>query len=99
LPFLNDRDRTAPDLSDAFNLDTPRDPKTSWPVTVPLPVPLQAPKPDLMSPELARQPLNALERGIVGLTMAAFNEAGDVPTTLGPAHAVLTRLAKGAFGP
>jgi phospholipase C len=94
LPPLNDRDRTAPDLSDVFNLDTPRDPKT-WPDPL---LPLRAPKPDPSSPELAHHPLNGLERHIVGLTMAAFNEVGEIPATLGAAHALMTRMAKAAFG-
>jgi hypothetical protein len=51
-----------------------------------------------LSPELAQHPLNGLERHIVGLAMAAFNEVGEIPTTLGAAHAHLTRMAKAAVG-
>jgi len=42
LPLLTERDRGAPDLSDAINLDTPRDPST-WPMPVPRPPALHPP--------------------------------------------------------
>jgi len=38
LPYLTERDHNAPDMSDALNLTTPR-PASTWPVTVPRPVP------------------------------------------------------------
>ncbi len=37
MPFLTERDKMAGDLSNAINLDEPRDPKT-WPVTMPRPI-------------------------------------------------------------
>ena len=101
LAHLTERDRTAPDLSDAINLAQPRPPR-SWPVTVPRPVPPSALNNDPTSPELAGRPLNPLERHIVGLAMAQFNKVeptpGEIPTTVGPAYALLSRLAQGQFG-
>jgi len=101
LPHLTQRDRTAPDLSDAINLALPRPPR-SWPVTVPRPVPPSMLNTDPTSPELARRPLNPLERHIVGLAMAQFNKVeptpDQIPTTVGAAHALLSTLAQGAFG-
>ena len=101
LPHLTERDRTAPDLSNAFNRASARDPST-WPVTVPRPVPPDATATDPLGPTLAPQPLNDLERHLVGLTMAWFNGVeparADIPTTLGAAYTLLRRLAQGAFG-
>jgi phospholipase C len=101
LPHLTERDRTAPDLSNAFNLGSARDPST-WPVTVPRPVPPDATDTDPLGPTLAPQPLNDLERHLVGLTMAWFNGVepadADIPTTLGAAYTLLRQLAQGAFG-
>ena len=99
---LTQRDRRAPDLSDAINLTVPRAPST-WPVTVPRPVPPFALNTDPTSPELAPLPLSDLERDIVGLAMAYFNGVepaqAAIPTTIGDAYALLQQLAAGAFGP
>jgi len=102
LPYINHRDRTAPDLSDAFNLSTPR-PPASWPVTVPLPVPPSALETDPLLPPLKDLPLNGLERAIMGLAMARFNGTEPtpdaIPATVGAAYTLLSQIAKGAFGP
>jgi phospholipase C len=101
LPHLTERDRDAPDLSDALNLSAVRPPST-WPVTTPRPVPPIVAETDPLSPTLAPRPLNDLERAIVGLAMAHFTgvepTADTMPTTLGAAYTLLRRLAKGAFG-
>jgi phospholipase C len=101
LPHLTERDRSAPDLSDAINLNTPRQPST-WPVTVPRPVPPYLSETDPLAADLAPRPLNDLEQAIVGLTMAYFNgvepAAADIPTTQADAYLLLKRLAAGKFG-
>ena len=98
LPYLNERDRSAADLSDAFNLEHGIREAKDWPVTVPRPVPPQMQTPDPSSAEFAQHPLNPLERHIVGLAMAVFREPGDIPTTLGAAYDLLARISHGAFG-
>jgi len=98
---LTERDRGAPDLSDAINLTTARSPST-WPVTVPRPVPPSALNTDPTSAALAPIPLNELERHIVGLAMAQFTGVepteASIPTTIGEAYALLKPLTAGAFG-
>jgi len=101
LPHLTERDREAPDLSDAYNLTRPRAAST-WPVTVPRPVP-PAVDIDPLSPATATRPLNELEQHVVGLAMAYFlghePAASEIPTTIGAAYALLEQIAGGAFGP
>jgi hypothetical protein len=101
LPYLTERDRLAPDLSEALNRDTPRDPRT-WPVTEPLSVPTPAAGMGSAPPELAKLALNNLGRHIAGLAMAVFNKAepapADIPANAGDAHSLISRLAKDAFG-
>jgi phospholipase C len=101
IPYLTERDRLAPDLSDALNLESPRDPN-SWPVTAPRPVPPAAATAESLPPEIEKQALNNLQRHVVGLTMAVFNKVepalAEIPKTAGEAHALISRLAKGAFG-
>ena len=98
---LTDRDRHAPSLADALNLETPRPPLT-WPVTVPPPVSPGALYADPLSPEIAKRPLNKLERDIVGLAMTVIDghapDPADIPTNLGAAFDLMCRLAEGAFG-
>ncbi|MEO8304872.1 MAG: alkaline phosphatase family protein [Betaproteobacteria bacterium] len=102
LPYLTERDRTAPNLTEAYNLATPRSP-SSWPVTVPPPVPPSALLTDPLSPALANRPLNGLERDMMGLAMARFTgaepAAGAIPGTVGEAYTLLSQIAGGAFGP
>jgi phospholipase C len=69
LPPLTDRDASAPDLGVAFNRTTPRD-RGDWPVITPTPVPAQ----DQSTPVLA-QPLNSLQKDIVGMVAAANGES------------------------
>ncbi len=97
MPFLTERDKTAPDLSVALNLDEPRDPKT-WPVTVPRPTPVRDLDPQNPELERAEHVMNGLERHVVGMAMTAFNEAGEIPNTIGEAQGLLKRIAAGAFG-
>jgi phospholipase C len=101
LDALNERDRNAPDLTDALNLENPRLPE-AWPQTVPLPVPAGALYTDPFSPEIAERPLNALERDIVGLAMTVIDgdppNPADIPTKLGAAFDLMCRLASDAFG-
>ena len=95
---LTDRDRGAPDLSDAINLTTARSPST-WPVITPRPVPPSALNTDPTSPELAPLPLDGLERDIVGLALAYFApNTATIPSTLGEAYATLKPLTAGKFG-
>lgn len=98
---LNDRDRDAPGLSDALNLETSRPPHT-WPVTIPPSVPPGALYTNPLSPEIAKRPLNRLERDIAGLAMTVIDghapDPADIPTNLGAAFDLLCRLAKDAFG-
>ena len=99
---LTERDRNAPDLSNAFNLATTRPPST-WPVTVPLPVPPVAMETNPLSTNVASVPLNGLGLQIMGLAMTHFLgrevSAAEIPTTIGAAYTLLSQLAKGAFGP
>ena len=91
LDALTDRDRNAPDLSDAINLATPRDPST-WPTPIPRP----APPP----PTLDQRPLNDLEKTIVGLAIARFSPQPALtamPATLGSAQSFLRNLVGDAF--
>src|SRR5207253_10074578 len=101
LAHLTERDRTALDLADAINLRTPRPPST-WPVTVPRPVPPEVSETDPLAAGLAPRPLNDLEHTLVGLAMAQFNgvePAQDaIPQTQADAYVLLKRLADGKFG-
>ncbi|MEP7330185.1 MAG: alkaline phosphatase family protein [Betaproteobacteria bacterium] len=102
LPHLTNRDIDAQDLRDAVSQAAVRDPST-WPVTVPRPVPPDAQLSDPTVPPLSKQPLNDLERNIYALAMTHFTgvEVTDdgIPDTLGEAYAMLQPRAKGAFGP
>ena len=73
LKHLTERDRNAPDLSDAVNLTQMqmRDPST-WPVTVPGPQPPGSLNVNPLSPELAKVPLNELELHMVALALTYF---------------------------
>jgi len=89
---LTERDRNAPDLSDAITLDEPRSP-SSWPNPIPRVVP---PPP----PGLEQRPLNNLEKTIVGLAIARFSpqpEATAIPSTLGGAQILLKSLVGDRF--
>jgi phospholipase C len=101
LPFLTDRDRSAPDIGDAINLASARDPAT-WPVTVPPPQPPGSDNLDPTSPALANVALNDLGRHIVATAMGYFSGVepapDDVPTTIGAAYAILKPLTAGKFG-
>lgn len=93
LPLLTERDRGAPDLSDAINLDTPRDPST-WPTPVPRPPALHPPG------RLEDRPPNDLEKTIVGLAIARFGpltSATAIPQTVGEAQTLLRTLVGDAF--
>jgi phospholipase C len=100
LPHLTERDRTAPDLADAINLRTPRHPST-WPVTVPRPVPPEVSETDPLAAGLAPRPLNDLERSHVGLSMAQFKGVEpaqeEIPQTQAEAYVLLKQLAEGKF--
>jgi len=92
LPFLTERDRHAPDLSDSINLIEARSPST-WPTPVPRPVP---PPPA----GLEQRPLNDLEKTIVGLAIARFSpvpNATRIPDRLGDAQTLLRSLVGDAF--
>jgi phospholipase C len=99
---LTDRDRDAPDLSDAINLQAPR-PAATWPTTVPPPQPPGAGLTDALSPQLAPVPLNDLERHIVGLALAYFRGRepleSEIPRTTGEAYALLRPMVGDTFGP
>lgn len=101
LPHLTERDRTAPDLADAFNLSVPRAPST-WPVTVPRPVPPELSETNPLAAGLAPRPLNDLEQALVGLAMAYFQgvepAADAIPKTQADAYTLLQQLAQGRFG-
>ena len=101
LPYLTQRDRTAPDLADAINLQTARQPST-WPVTVPRPVPPELSETNPLAADLAPRPLNDLENTLVGLTMAYFNGVEPtedaLPKTQSEAYVLLKQLADGKFG-
>ena len=93
LPLLTERDRGAPDLSDAINLDSPRDPST-WPTPVPRPPALHPPG------RLEDRPPNDLEKAIVGLAIARFGpmtSATAIPQTVGEAQTLLRTLVGDAF--
>ncbi|MFO1412432.1 MAG: alkaline phosphatase family protein [Burkholderiales bacterium] len=101
LPHLTERDRGAPDLADALNLASPRDPST-WPVTVPPPQPPGAGYTDPTAPAVAGIPLNDLQRHIVATAMGYFTGVVPpvelVPKTVGEAYATLKPLTAGKFG-
>lgn len=89
---LTERDRGAPDLSDAITLTEPRSPST-WPTPIPRPVP---PPPA----GLEQRPLNDVEKSIVGLAIARFSPqpaATAIPGTLGDAQTLLRSLVGEAF--
>ena len=89
LDALTDRDRNAPDLSDAINLTQPRDPST-WPSPIPRP----APPP----PSLDERPLNGVEQILVGLALAKFSpQPVPMPTRLGDAVSLLRSLVGDTF--
>ena len=93
LTFLTERDRNAPDLSDAINLTEPRDPST-WPTPIPRPAGLHPPG------RLEDRPPNDLEKTIVGLTIARFSpqpSATPMPETVGEAQTLLRTLVGDAF--
>jgi len=101
LPYLTERDHNAPDMSDALNLTTPR-PASTWPVTVPRPVPPELSETNPLAAGLAPCPLNDLEQALVGLAMAYFQRteptADTIPKTKAEAYALLQQLAQGKFG-
>jgi phospholipase C len=101
LDHLTDRDRDAPDLSDAINRTSFRDPST-WPVTGPPQVSQGAFNLDPMSPELAPVRLNELELHIVALALTYFTgveqTTDSVPKTVGAAYSQLKPLVTGVFG-
>ena len=101
LAHLTERDRTAPDLADAINLKMQRPPST-WPVTVPRPVPPEVSETDPLAAGLAPRPLNDLEHTLVGLAMAQFNGVEpaqeSIPQTQAEAYVLLRQLAAGKFG-
>ena len=93
LAFLTERDRNAPDLSDAINLTEPRDPST-WPTPIPRPAGLHPPG------RLEDRPPNDLEKTLVGLTIARFSpqpSATPMPETVGEAQTLLRTLVGDAF--
>ena len=90
LPLLTERDRGAPDLSDAINLDKPRDPST-WPTPVPRPPALHPPG------RLEDRPPNDLERTTTGLAIARFGpltSATAIPQTVGEAQTPLPNAGR-----
>ncbi|MFT3928547.1 MAG: alkaline phosphatase family protein [Myxococcales bacterium] len=93
LSALTDRDRDAPDLADAINLDAVRVP-SSWPSPTPRPVP---PPPS----DVDGRPLNDLEQTIVGLALSRFAAPGlqarAMPSTVGDAQAMLRSLVGDTF--
>jgi phospholipase C len=101
LPHLTERDVDAPDLADAINLATMRDPST-WPVTVPPPQPPGSGNTDPLSPQLANLPLNDLEKHFVATALDYFTgrvwSVDEVPQTVGAAYATLAPYTAGKFG-
>jgi phospholipase C len=94
---LTSRDAGAPDLSDALNLATPRDPD-AWPVTAPLPVPTV---PSATDPALAATPISGLEIHSLGLLMAAVSDQEpDLPSsmTVGEGLEILYSFGRKLFG-
>jgi phospholipase C len=93
LQFLTERDRNAPDLSDAINLTEPRDPST-WPTPIPRPAGLHPPG------RFEDRPPNDLENTIVGLTLARFGTpatANAKPQTVGEAQTLIRSVVGDAF--
>jgi phospholipase C len=101
LPHLTERDADAPDLADAINLATMRDPST-WPVTAPPPQPPGSGNTDPLSPQLANLPLNDLEKHFVATALDYFTgrvwSVDEVPQTVGAAYAMLAPYTAGKFG-
>jgi phospholipase C len=94
---LTERDKGAADITNAFNLNGPRDAST-WPETVPAPIPLK-PQAGHFREATAAMPLTAPGRALLGLLVETFGEPGEkVPETNGEAHEALERLGRGLFG-
>jgi phospholipase C len=86
LGSLTERDRTAPDLAPLFNAAQPRPPE-DWPDV--------SPRPFTPSRDYAADPLNELQRGLIGLAQAAVGAASDATAdfrTVGDGLAYLDRL-------
>jgi phospholipase C len=66
---LTDRDRSAPDLGPLLNLDAPR-PVGDWPTVTPRPFTPPA--------SYAAQPLNELQRSLIGAAEVAVNTGSGV---------------------
>jgi phospholipase C len=100
LPHLTERDVDAPDLADAINHPTMRDP--SWPVTVPPPQPPASGNTDPLSPQHAYVPLNDLERHFVATALDYYTgrvwSEDVVPKTIGAAYTLLKPYTAGKFG-
>ena len=93
LPHLTERDRNAPDLSDAINLTEPRDSST-WPTPIPRPPALHPPG------RLEDRPPNDLEKTIFGLAVARSSPqtaAVEKPLTVGEAQTRLRTLVGSKF--
>jgi phospholipase C len=94
---LTARDAGAPDLSDALNLSSPRDPG-DWPVTTPRPVPEV---PSAIDPALAATPLSGLEVHTLGLLIAAVSDREpELPSsmTVGEGLDILYSFGRKLFG-
>ncbi len=102
LKNLTNRDIDAPDIRDAINQPTVRDPST-WPVPPVDLLPGEALIGDPTTPEFAAQPMDELDRNIYALAMAHFTGVEpteeEIPETVGESYARLKPLTAGQFGP
>ncbi len=96
---LTARDENARDLTNALNLEEPRQP-WDWPETTPQYVPPNPEARGPFSPSVARTPLTPPALSLMGMLAAKFGlPAEPRPKTFGEAYEALERLGKGLFGP
>ena len=98
MKHLTARDESARDLTNAINLNEPRQP-WDWPETTPQYVP---PNPEAFGPfteAVASMPLTAPALSLLGMLTEKFGLPTDKkPATIGEAYEMLQRLGKGLFG-
>lgn len=98
LKHLTPRDENANDLTNAINLDKPRQ-LCDWPETIPQYVPPNPEANGPFSPEVSKMPLTPPALALLGMLTQKFGLPIDKkPTTFGEAYEVLQRLGKGLFG-
>ncbi|MBV6478265.1 MAG: Phospholipase C 1 [Ignavibacteria bacterium] len=95
---LTARDENARDITNAVNLDVPRQ-LCDWPETTPQFVPPNPESHGPFSPEVSKIPLTPPALALLGMLTEKFGLPSDKkPTTFGEAYEILQRIGKGLFG-